>query len=126
MASMADKQNQYTISLQSELDLNHLNDSHMFPPHNQRRQQHFAHPPGFMFNQSSVTHNEGLSYSKFEPGAEDLNHSDCSLWLNEELEAAQYENRIRQMYQQQQQQFQIESASPENSNLNGDSTHLVQ
>ncbi len=43
---------------------------------------------GLNFNSSSVTNNEGMSYSKFEQAGDDINHSGSSLWLNEDLEAA--------------------------------------
>ena len=82
--------------MQSDLDLNPLNDSHMFHISNQVRRypNHGQHGPN-NFNQSSVTNNEAASYFKFERGGEEMTHSDSSLWLNEELDAAQYENRIR-------------------------------
>ena len=98
----------------------------MFQPSNQVRRQnnllgagigahnnsnHHAHHPAsnnrLNFNKSSVTNKDGLSYSKLDPKAmmmmDEMENSDTSLWLNEELvgheaalfAAAKNEKRLR-------------------------------
>lgn len=83
------------------MDLNPLNESNLVHVSNQMRrnqmnQLHAPPPSGLNFNSSYLTNNDAISYSKFEPAGDDINNSTSSLWLNEDLEAAQYENRVRQ------------------------------
>lgn len=86
------------MSLQTDdgRDLN-PNDSYFFNLQNNATQMPtmLIHPSGYHIYSSSGTNPEALSLTKSGPVGHEIDEQSSHLWLNEELDPNQQENRIR-------------------------------